>query len=190
MTAPTHRPLTHHVALVGLPGAGKTTVGQRAAQMLGVPFLDLDAELVARTGLTVADQFAQLGEPAFRTAEAALSRELAATPPAILAPGGGWMANAAARAALGDSTRTIYLQVSPTIAAARLAADPTVRPLVAAAPDPVSALVTLLARRAQVYAAADHAVDTDTLAVDAVADAVVAQVRAWQRTPTYAAEVA
>ena len=180
----------YHVALVGLPGAGKTTVGQLAARTLGVPFIDLDAALVARTGLSVADQFAQLGEPAFRAAEAALSRELATTPSAILAPGGGWMSNAAARTALAGAARTIYLRVSPAVAAARLARDPTIRPLVADAPDPVAALVVLLSRRAHAYASADHVVDTDAQPPVAVAAAVVAQIRAWHHDRAYAAETA
>ena len=170
-----------HVALVGLPGSGKSTVGRIAARMLGLPFVDFDAELVARTGLSVADQFAQLGEPAFRAAEAALSRELATSAAAVLAPGGGWMANAAARAALDASTRTVYLRVSPAVAVGRLAHDPTTRPLLARAADPVDALAALLARRTAVYEAADAALDTNARSADDVAAAVVATVRAWER---------
>ncbi len=179
MSTPTRQP--RHVALVGLPGAGKSTVGRLAARTLGVPFVDLDAELVARTGLSVADQFARHGEAAFRAAEAALSRELATAPAAVLAPGGGWMANAAARTALATSTRTLYLRVSPAVAAGRLAHDPTTRPLVAAGTDPVGALATLLARRAAIYETADAAVDTDARSAGDVAAAVVATVRAWER---------
>ena len=169
---------TPHIALVGLPGAGKTTVGQLAATILGVPFHDLDAELVARSGLSIADQFARHGEPAFRAAEAALSRELDAAPPAILAPGGGWMTNPAARAALA-ATRTVYLHASPPIAAARLARDPVVRPLVAAATDPAAALTILLARRHPVYATADAMLDTDGRSAEHVAAALVHLVQNW-----------
>ncbi|HEY0776871.1 MAG TPA: shikimate kinase [Gemmatirosa sp.] len=173
-----------HVALVGLPGAGKTTVGQLAAATLGVPFVDLDAELVARTGLSVADQFARDGEAAFRAAEAALSHELATTPPAILAPGGGWMSNPAARAALATRTRTIHLRVSPTVAAARLAHDPVVRPLVAATSDPASTLDALLTRRRSAYAATDAEIDTDHRSPHEVATLVVQLVEQW--TPPHA----
>lgn len=171
---------TRHIALVGLPGAGKSTVGQLAARILGLPFVDFDTELVARTGLSVADQFAQLGEPAFRAAEATLARELAVSPSAVLAPGGGWMANTAARAALAASTRTLYLRVSPAVAASRLGLDPTTRPLVASASDPVDALQMLLARRTVLYETADAVVDTDARTANEVATAVVATVRAWQ----------
>lgn len=182
------RPATHHVALVGLPGAGKSAAGRLAAAALGLQFVDFDAELAARTGLSVADQFATLGEPAFRAAEAALSGELAAAPPAILAPGGGWMANAAARAALGDAVRTIYLRTSPAVAADRLAEDPTVRPLVvAAAADPVAAVTALLERRQGAYAAADATIDTDARTAADVAAAIVALVRGWRRDAIRAA---
>lgn len=171
-----------HVALVGLPGAGKSTAGRLAATILGVPFVDFDAELVARTGLSVADQFAILGEPAFRAAETALSRDLSSAPPSILAPGGGWMANAAARAALAATTDTLYLRVSPAVAAQRLAADSCVRPLVAAN-DPAAALADLLARRITVYETADAVVDTDRRPPQDVAADVVALVRRWDATP-------
>lgn len=181
---------TGHVALVGLPGAGKSTVGQLAADILGLPFIDFDAELVARTGLNVADQFARHGEAAFRAAEAALSHELAAAPAAILAPGGGWMANTAARAALADATRTVYLRVSPAVAAERLAHDSAVRPLVAAAADPPGALALLLAWRSRVYDTADAVIDTDARSAHEVAAAVVATVRAWQPAPVWTAEAA
>ncbi len=170
---------TPHVALVGLPGAGKTTVGHLAATKLGVPFVDLDAELVARTGLTIAEQFARDGEAAFRAAEADLARELATRPAGILAPGGGWMANAAAVAALG-AVHTIYLHVDPAVAARRLALDPTVRPLVAGTTDPVTALAALLARRHAVYAAADATLDTSARSAASVAADVAALVDAWR----------
>ncbi|GJG85357.1 hypothetical protein tb265_05380 [Gemmatimonadetes bacterium T265] len=179
----------YHVALVGLPGAGKSTVGRLTARQLGVPFVDFDVELVARTGLSVADQFAILGEAAFRAAEADLARELATAPPAVLAPGGGWMTNSAARTALDASTCTVYLRVSPPVAAARLAADPTVRPLVAGT-DPAGALAALLARRTATYDTAHTTIDTDARSADAVAAEVVAAVRAWQRRPARPTEVA
>ncbi len=172
------RPATPHVALVGLPGAGKTTVGQLAATLLDVPFVDFDAELVARTGRSVAEQFARDGEAAFRAAEVALSRELATAAPSLLAPGGGWMTNAEARAALSPTTRTVHLRVSPAVAAERLARDPVVRPLVGN-DDPEAALAALLERRRAAYTDADAVVDTDDRSPAQVAAALVALVRTW-----------
>jgi len=78
-----------HLILVGLPGAGKTTVGQLVAARLGVPFLDFDQEISRRSGLSVADYFARFGEATFRAAEVALTRELQQAPRTVLAPNGG-----------------------------------------------------------------------------------------------------
>ena len=168
-----------HVVLVGLPGAGKSTVGPLVARALGRAFVDVDAELARRAGRSVAEQFADGGEPAFRTAEAALSAELAATAPAVIAPGGGWVANAAARTALAGAGRTVYLRVRPATAVARLAAASDVRPLLAGATDPLGAVGLLLARRGPLYEAADGAVDAEAGTPEAVAERVVALVRGW-----------
>lgn len=169
-----------HVVLVGLPGAGKSTVGPLVATALGRPFLDFDDELERRAGRSVAEQFAEQGEPAFRAAEAALSGELAAAAPAVLAPGGGWIANAAARAALAGAGRTVYLRVRPATAARRLAASAAVRPLVAGASDPAAAVAALLARRGPLYEAADGAVDADGADPAVIAAAVVVLVQIWE----------
>jgi shikimate kinase len=166
-----------HVILVGLPGAGKSTVGPLVAATLGRPFLDFDQELERRVGLAVPAQFARDGEPAFRAREAALSAELAAADPMVLAPGGGWMANSAAAAPLRPVGRIIYLRTAPAAALARLGAGVRERPLLAAADDPLAALTALLARRGAVYEAADHALDTDGRTPAEVADSVVALVR-------------
>jgi shikimate kinase len=168
------------VVLVGLPGAGKSTVGPLVAARLGWTFLDFDAELARREGRSVAEQFAQDGEAGFRTREAALSGELALRPAGamVLAPGGGWMTNAAARRALAGVARTVYLRVRPATAARRLAADAVVRPLLAGAADPVHALATLLARRGPAYEAADLVIDAESDAPEDVAAAVAAAVAA------------
>lgn len=166
-----------HVILVGLPGAGKSTVGPLVGAALGRPFLDLDVELERRTGASVPLQFARDGEPAFRAREAELSRELAGAPAMVLAPGGGWMANAAAAAPLRPAGRIIYLRTTPAAALARLGAGVAERPLLAAADDPLAALMDLLARRSAGYEAAELTVDTDGLDPAGVADRVVALVR-------------
>jgi len=165
-----------HVVLVGLPGAGKSTVGRRLARRLGRPFLDFDAELARRAGRSVAAQFAADGEPAFRAREAALSREVAApgAPAMVLAPGGGWVANAAAREAFAGAGRLVYLRVSAEAAARRLVRSAEVRPLIAGAADPGGAVAALLERRRALYEAADLVVDGESDDVEAVAAAVAA----------------
>jgi hypothetical protein len=86
-----------HVVLVGLPGSGKTTVGALAARELGAPFTDLDIVIESRERKSVGAIFAEQGEAAFRALEAAVGAELLAGPPLILAPGGGFFADARLR---------------------------------------------------------------------------------------------
>jgi shikimate kinase len=169
-----------HLVLVGLPGAGKTSAGRRAAELLGRPFLDFDEEIERRTGRTVSTLFAADGEPAFRERERALSEELAAGPAMVLAPGGGWMTNAAAAATLRPAARIIYLRVSPAEAVARMGAALAARPLLVG-DDPHAALDALLRRREAVYAMADHVLDTDALSVAEVAESLVAITRELER---------
>jgi hypothetical protein len=113
--------------LVGLPGSGKSSVGRRLARRLGLPFVDLDVAVERRAGRSIPELFAG-GEAEFRALEAAMSAELAALPPLVLAPGGGWMANAAAVAPLRPVGRIIYLRVTPETAIRRMGAGRMVGP--------------------------------------------------------------
>lgn len=166
-----------HVILVGLPGAGKTTVGKRLARRLGWPFLDLDAELVRRDGRPIARQFAEDGEPAFRAREAALSAEIAErTPDAgamVISPGGGWLENAAASAPLRRVGVLVYLRVPPAVALARIGPEGRARRPLLAGDDPLAALEALFARRRAGYETADHVVDVSALAPPQAAVAVI-----------------
>ncbi len=166
-----------HIILVGLPGAGKSTVGPLLAEALGRDFLDFDLELERRAGVSVPAQFARDGEAVFRAREAALSSELVGAPPMVLAPGGGWLTNSAAAAPLRPVGRIIYLRTSPAAALARLGDAVATRPLLASAPDPLAALEALLIRRSDSYEAADVVLDTDGRSPAEVADSVVALVR-------------
>jgi shikimate kinase len=158
--------------LVGLPGSGKSSVGRRLARRLGLPFVDLDVAVERRAGRSIPELFAG-GEAEFRALEAAMSAELAASPPLVLAPGGGWMANAAAVAPLRPVGRIIYLRVTPETAIRRMGAGRMRRPLLAG-PDPVGALRALLDRRAEAYARSDLVVDTEGLTLQQVTSTVAA----------------
>jgi shikimate kinase len=161
--------------LVGLPGAGKTTVGRQAAARLGWPFVDLDEVIERREGRTVAELFAERGEAYFRERELAATGELrGAHVPSVVAPGGGWVTVPGAVALLRPPGRIIHLAVSPERALARLGrAARRTRPLLRR-PDPLAALESLLAARRQAYeACADFVVGTDLLTVQQVTDAVV-----------------
>lgn len=160
-----------HVVLVGLPGSGKTTVGRLAAERLGRPFLDFDAELERRTGTSIPEIFARRGEPAFRQLELALTREVAGSGGMILAPGGGWAMVPGAVALLRPPARMIYLRVSPAVALRRMGATQADRPLLRAA-DPLAELHRLLERRAGTYALADLEVDTEAIDIQGVVNIV------------------
>jgi len=172
-----------HLVLVGLPGAGKSTVGRRVAARLGRPFVDLDDVVERMEGRTVAQIFAERGEAYFRERELAATAELrAASAASIVAPGGGWVTVPGAVALLRPPGRIIHLAVSPERALARLAGARRERPLLQR-PDPLAALQTLLLARRQAYeACADHVVTTDLLTVQQVTDAIVELASAFRET--------
>src|SRR5262249_52157908 len=139
------------IALVGLMGAGKTTVARRLGERLGVDTADLDADIERDTGLTVRRYFEVRGEAAFRS-HARLARERASQRGAgVIACGGGIVLDVEARARLRDACRTVWLEVAPDTAAARLEAEAGPRPMLDGAP-PRARLETLLAERGVRYA--------------------------------------
>jgi len=115
------REVSGHVALVGLMGSGKTTVGRRAARMLGRPFVDADEAFIPRYGRTVAETFATHGEERFRDDEATLLAEvLAVATPLLLATGGGVVVREGNRRLLaGDEVFVVYLHADPAFLASR-----------------------------------------------------------------------
>jgi shikimate kinase len=162
-----------HLVLVGLPGAGKSTAGRAAAKRLGRPFLDFDLEIERRTGISVARYFAAYGEPAFRALEVELTRELAAAPPMVLAPGGGWVTNEGVMALLRPPGRIIHLRVSPDEAMRRIARSRVVRPLLRQA-DPAATMRALWEARAGLYHLADVELDVETLGSQQLTDYLAA----------------
>lgn len=146
--------MSDHIILVGLPGAGKTTVGKLLAVEAGRPFLDFDEEIERRTGLTVADFFAQRGEAEFRELEAQLTHELRGAPAHVLAPGGGWMAVAGLESVLRPPATIVYLELSPEAALLRLGSGVAARPLLRG-DSPLAELQRLFARRHPIYGSAD-----------------------------------
>lgn len=176
--SPTPEP---HIILVGLPGAGKSTVGAGVARAIERPFVDLDQEIEARAALSVPAIFRERGEAHFRALEAELSAEVAGGAPAglVLAPGGGWIGNALARAPFRDRSRLVYLRIRPEVALARVRADHQVRPLLAV-DDPLAAIRRLLTVREQEYLEADEIVDVDLLEPQEVISIVASRALAWR----------
>jgi shikimate kinase len=151
--------LIPHVVLVGLPGAGKSTVGAGAARRLGVEFLDLDLEIERREGKSVSAIFAERGEGFFRACERAATEAVRSRPSLILAPGGGWVLDPANVALLRPPGSIIYLRVSPETALRRLGAGLATRPLLQH--EPLAAIRRLLSEREAQYAVADAEIDTE-----------------------------
>ena len=140
-----------HVALVGLMGAGKTTVGRRTARLLGRPFVDADEAFIPRYGRTVAQVVTADGEPAFRALEAELLGEvLAVLTPLVLATGGGVVTGAENRRLLeGGNVQVVYLHADPAFLASRVRAKED-RFLLADG-DPAAVLARLYDERDSLY---------------------------------------
>src|SRR5258706_5864240 len=104
------RKLDKTVVLVGMMGAGKTSVGRRLANVLSVPFRDADAEIEVAAGCTVNEIFERFGEPAFRAGERKVIARLLGEAPHILATGGGAFMDAETRARIKESAVSIWLR--------------------------------------------------------------------------------
>jgi len=116
------------IALVGLPGGGKTTVGRQLARRLGVRFVDSDAVIEQRLGESIRSYFEREGEQAFRDLEQATIEDLVNTWDGVLATGGGVVLREANRSVLRERALVVYLRSSPEELARRLKHD-TKRPL-------------------------------------------------------------
>lgn len=168
-------PEPSRVALVGLRGAGKSTIGRRAAARLAVPFIELDQEIEAAAGMPLQQIFEIYGEGYFRR----LEREVLAqvidrtTIGAVIATGGGIVMDAESWRILKRSTRTLWLKAKPEEHYRRVAAQGDTRPM-RDRPYAMSELRALLATRAPLYAEADETVDTSGLEIPEAIDRVCA----------------
>ena len=162
-----------HIFLVGMMGAGKTTVGKSLARRLERPFVDTDKLLVERTGAPVATIFEVEGEAGFRRREAALLRELAPEPGCVVATGGGAILDPENRRVMRDSGTVVYLRARVEHLWERTRHD-TSRPLLAN-DDPRGTLARLLAERDPLYREAAHLIiDTGTQSVTTILQRVLA----------------
>jgi shikimate kinase len=160
------------IVLVGMMGAGKTTVGRRLAERLQLPFVDVDVEVERAAGLTVEEIFERHGEGAFREREREAVARLAGGPVQVIAAGGGAFTDSAGRALLLESCTVVWLDARAEILADRLARDGRERPMLRGR-DPRAALAELAERRRPFYAAAALRVEAEP-PVEAVVDALLA----------------
>lgn len=140
------------MVLVGLPGSGKSTVGPLVAEALGAPFVDVDALVVRRAQMPIARIFGEFGESRFREYEREAMAAVLAGEPAVVAPGGGWIAQPGNLDAARAVSYVVWLQCSLGAAVKRAAASDD-RPLLAG--DPATRMRALLAEREAFYRRAD-----------------------------------
>jgi shikimate kinase len=146
------------IALVGLMGVGKSSIGRRLATTLNLPFRDADSEVESAAGQSISDIFASMGEPAFRDGERRVIARLLDEGPHVLATGGGAFINDETRALIKDRAISIWLKADLPLLARRIGRKDT-RPLVRGK-DPLEVLTELAAVRDPIYAQADIAVET------------------------------
>ena len=167
-----------HLVLVGLMGAGKTTVGARCAERLGRPFVDVDDVVETLGGRSVGEIFRTDGEGAFRELERQAVADVCESPdPLVIACGGGAVVDPENRRRLRAAGLIVWLRAAPDELARRVAdiGQSAPRPLLATG-EPVEVLGRLLDVRAPSYeAAADVSIETEGRTIDQVADAVLAE---------------
>ena len=144
---------TRSVVLVGMMGAGKSTIGRRLSVRLRLPFLDADTEIEAAAGMSIPDIFEAHGEPQFRDGEARVIARLLDSGPAVLATGGGAFMREETRGRIGAKAVSIWLKADADIIMRRVKrrAD---RPLLQTA-DPAATVGRLMREREPVYQHAD-----------------------------------
>ena len=168
--------LKRTIALVGMMGAGKSSVGRRLAARLSVTFRDADNEIEAAAGCTISEIFERFGEAEFREGERRVIGRLLAEEPHVLATGGGAFINDQTRAEIKRDGISVWLRAPLEILVARVQRRET-RPLLKNG-DPRTILKDLLAVREPVYAEADIVIDTEDGPHGAVVDRIVAALEA------------
>ncbi len=163
---------TRALVLVGMPGAGKSSVGRRLAKRLALPFFDADDEIETAAGMTIPEIFASRGEAEFRLGEKRVMARLIQGAPNIVATGGGAFMNEHTRAAVRAGGISIWLRADLATLLRRVKKRND-RPLLAHG-DAGERLAALLAAREHIYALADVTVDSRDVLHDTVVEEVIA----------------
>lgn len=168
---------TRSIVLVGLMGAGKSTVGRRLAQMLKLPFRDADHEIEAAAGMTIPDIFAIHGEEHFRDGERRVIARLLQEGPIVLATGGGAFMNEETRRNIAEHGISIWLKADLDVLMRRVRKRDT-RPLLRN-PDPEGTMRRLMEIRHPVYALADLTIDSHEAPHDRVVADIIKALGHW-----------
>lgn len=154
------------VVLVGMMGAGKSSIGRRLAARLGIPFVDADAEIEAAAGMSIPEIFAKHGEPYFRAGEARVIARLLESGPQVLATGGGAIMDARTRELIAAKGISVWLKADVEVLIRRTKRRGE-RPL-------VDRLKTLLPQREPFYALSDLTIQSREEPHDAIVEELVA----------------
>jgi shikimate kinase len=163
------------LVLVGMMGAGKSSVGRRLAARLSVPFIDADAEIEKAAGMTITEIFAAHGEPYFRAGETRVIARLLESGPQVLATGGGAFMNVETRSAIRAKGISVWLRATLEVLNRRIKRRGD-RPLLKGA-DPAETLRRLLEERDPVYAEADLTVESRDVPHETIVDEILAGLR-------------
>jgi len=163
------------VVLVGLMGAGKSCVGRRLAESLGLPFIDSDSEVEEAAGCEVRDIFKVYGEPAFRDCERRVIQRLLQGSPSVIATGGGAFMDPDTRDDVKAHAISLWLRAEPEVLHQRTKRSKN-RPLLDN-PDPLDTLKSLAATRYPVYAEADITIDTGDEGLESTLEKAISALR-------------
>jgi shikimate kinase len=163
------------IVLIGMMGAGKSSVGRRLGARLGLPFVDADTEIETAAGMTISEIFARHGEPAFRSGEARVIERLLDSGPQVLATGGGAYMNGNTRAVIRDKAVSLWLKAEHDVLMRRIKRRGD-RPMLKTA-DPAETLQRLMTERSPFYAEADLTVESRDVPHMTVVEEIVAQLQ-------------
>jgi len=162
---------TRAIVLVGMMGAGKSSIGRRLAAQLGLAFVDADCEIEQAAGMTIAEIFESKGEAYFRAGEARVIARLLDGGPQVLATGGGAFMNADTRALIRNRGVSVWLKAEPDLLLRRIRRRND-RPLLRTA-DPEGRLKELIDERYPVYAEADLTVHSRDIPHETIVEEIV-----------------
>lgn len=165
------------VVLVGMMGAGKSSVGRKLAARLGLAFVDADNEIEAAAGMSIPDIFETRGEAEFRSGEARVIARLLETGPQVLATGGGAFMNADTRATIRAKGVSVWLRADFDVLMKRIRRRND-RPMLKT-DDPAATLRNLIEHRYPVYAEADITVDSRDVLHEVIVDEILDALRGY-----------
>ena len=169
-----------HLWLLGLSGSGKSTVGPRLAQALGLPWMDTDEQIARDSGKSIPEIFQKEGEEGFRECEAGVLAKVSAGPASVISCGGGIVLRESNRKTMASTGLRIYLRADPATLARRLRSSQD-RPLLSGK-SPEETLANQLAQRAPGYEESEIHIDVTRLKPDEVVVAIQKKLPApWSR---------